>query len=108
MEYNLNNNPKTEKNQNSDGKKLNFNAILSFVSFFAIGFIAVAMLIALIVKGNSTASNVLRAIGESIAYIVCIILAFSWVKNHRQIPWIVCYVVFVVTIIVLYILTIQI
>ena len=36
----------------------------------------------------------------------CIAIAFSWVKSHRKIVWIVCYVVFVVTIIVLFILNV--
>lgn len=89
------------------GGKLSFNTLLSFVAYIAIGCIAVAMLLILILKDNPPVVNVLSSIGEAIAYIICIILAFSWVKTHKTVPWIVCYVVFVVTIVVLFILTIQ-
>lgn len=87
-------------------KKMDFNKALSFVAYIAIGCIAIAILLTLIFKNNTTLSNAFSSVGEAIAYIICIILAFNWVKTHKQIAWIVCYVVFVVTIVVLYILTI--
>lgn len=95
----------SEKN-NKDKQRFSYNSILSFVAFIAIGCIAIAILLTLIFKNNSTLSNSFRSIGEAIAYVVSIVLAFSWVKTHQHIAWIVCYVVFVVTIVVLYILTI--
>lgn len=92
--------------KNRENRKwINKNLILSFVAYIAIGFIAVALLLTLIFKGNTTVSNVFSAIGQVTAYIICIILAFYWVRAHKQIAWIVCYVVFVVTIVVLFILT---
>lgn len=110
MEVNLNENGenKGRKAEKKSFGKLNFNSILGLVAYIAIGCIAVAILMTLIFKSNSTVSNVFASIGEAVAYIICIILAFSWVKTHKQIPWVVCYVIFVVTIVVLYILTIQI
>jgi len=93
-------------NKKKTKTKLTSNALLSFVAYIAIGCIAVAILLTLIFKNNSTLSNVFGAIGEAIAYTICIILAFFWVKTHKHVAWIVCYVVFVVTIVVLYILTI--
>ena len=84
--------------------KSGFNTILSFIAYIAIGCIAVAMILILILKDNPPVVSVLRAVGEAIAYSICIVLSFSWVKTHKHIAWIVCYVVFVVTIVVLYIL----
>ena len=90
----------------TDKKKVDFNSILSFVAYIGIGCIAISLILTLILDGDVKLSSAFRSIGEVIAYIICIILAFSWVKNHKKIPWIVCYVVFVVTIVVLFILTI--
>ncbi len=86
--------------------KINFSSLLALVSYIGIGCIALALLFTLIFKGDTKLSDAFGAVGEVIAYIICIILAFSWVKNHKQVGWIVCYVVFVVTIVVLFILTI--
>ncbi len=90
--------------QKTNGGRISYNTALGFVAYIAIGCIAIAMLLTLIFKNDSSLSNVFSAIGESIAYILCIVLAFSWVKTHKHIAWIICYVVFVVTIVVLYIL----
>lgn len=106
MEVKFNGENQKESKPTKNKKNFNFNTILGFVAYIAIGCIAIAILLTLIFKNNSTVSNAFSSVGEAIAYIICIILAFSWVKTHKQIPWIVCYVVFVVTIVVLYILTI--
>ncbi len=87
-------------------RKLNLNSILSFSAYIGIGCIAISLLLTLILERDVTLSNAFESIGQAIAYILCMILAFSWVKTHRKIAWIVCYVVFVVTIMVLFILTI--
>lgn len=99
----------SDKNKSKDNDKKNrfsFNSILSFVAYIGIGCIAISLLLTLILERDVTLSSAFRSIGEVIAYVICIILAFSWVKNHKKISWIVCYVVFVVTIVVLFILTI--
>lgn len=98
-------NKKKEKIQIKD-KGINFTKILAFVAYIGIGCIAIALLLTLIFKGDTKLSNAFSAVGEVIAYSISIILAFLWVKSHKQIPWIVCYVIFVVTIVVLFILTI--
>lgn len=87
-------------------KNFSFNTILSFVSYIGIGCIAISLLLTLILERDVSLSSAFRSIGEVIAYLICIILAFSWVKNHKSIPWIVCYVIFVVTIVVLFVLTV--
>lgn len=86
--------------------KINFNSFLSLVSYIGIGCIAVALLLTLIFKGDTNLSSAFKTVGQVIAYIICIILAYTWVKSHKQVGWIVCYVIFVVTIVVLFILTI--
>ena len=87
-------------------EKLYFNQVLSFIAFIGIGFIAVALILALIFENNASISNAFRTIGEVIAYIISIFLAFFWVKSHPHKAWLICYVIFVVTIVVLYILTV--
>ena len=87
-------------------KKINFNMVLAFIAYIGIGCIAVALLLTLIFKGNTSVASAFRLVGEVIAYIICIFMAFTWVRVHRHIAWVICYVVFVVTIVVLFILTI--
>lgn len=87
-------------------KSLNFNQVLAFVAYIGIGCIAIALLLTLIFKGDTKLASAFSAVGQVVAYIISIILAYSWVKTHKQIAWIVCYVVFVVTIVVLFILTV--
>ncbi len=87
-------------------EKLSFNQILSFVAFIGIGCIAIALILTLIFENNVNVSNVFRTIGEVIAYLISIFLAFFWVKTHPHKAWLICYVIFVVTIVVLYILTV--
>ena len=79
---------------------------MAFVAYIGIGCIAVALLLTLIFKGDTKLSSAFSAVGQVVAYSISIILAFSWVKNHRRLGWIVCYVIFVVTIVVLFILTV--
>ena len=94
------------KGEIMSGKKISYNLALAFIAYIGIGCIAVALLLTLIFKGNTSVAEAFRLIGEVIAYMICIVLAFSWVRTHRHIAWVICYVVFVVTIVVLFILTI--
>ncbi|MBE7073767.1 MAG: hypothetical protein E7379_01595 [Clostridiales bacterium] len=82
------------------------NTVLSLIAYIGIGCIAVSLLLTLILANNSSLSNAFQAVGECIAYVLSIILAFNWVKSHKHVAWVVCYVVFVVTIIVLFILNV--
>lgn len=98
---------KDKKKLQKNKFKISFNNILSLIAFIGIGCIAISLLLTLIFERDSNLSNAFSAVGQVIAYILCIILAFSWVKSRgKSIPWIVCYVIFVVTIVVLFILTI--
>ena len=95
-----------DENKSKKNNKINYNQILAFVAYIGIGCIAVALLLTLIFKGDTKLADAFRAVGQVIAYTICIVLAYSWIKTHKHIAWIVCYVVFVVTIVVLFILTI--
>ena len=97
-----------ENEEQKTGKKkfvITKDLILAFTAYIGIGCIAIALLLTLILKGNTKLAGIFSAIGQVIAYLICIILAFYWVRQHRHVAWIVCYVVFVVTICVLFILT---
>ena len=89
----------TKKNQLST-----FNKVLSFCAYIGIGCIAIALLLSAIFKGDVKVASAIRSVGESIAYILSMILAYYWVKRKTHVGWLVCYVIFVVTIVVLYIL----
>ena len=92
---------------NNQNKKSSFAGVLALVAYIGIGCIAVSLLLTLILKNNTSVSNAFNIVGQMIAYILCIVLAFSWVRTHRHVAWIVCYVVFVVTIVVLFILQVK-
>ncbi len=87
-------------------KSLAANKILSFCAYIGIACIAIALLLSACFKGNTNVENVFRSIGEVIAYILAMILAFYWVRSRKHIAWLVCYIIFVVTIVVLYILVV--
>jgi len=90
----------------NEKKTSNTNQVLAFIAYIGIGCIAMALLLTLIFKGDTKLADVFSAIGQVIAYSISMILAFTWVKTHRHVAWIICYVIFVVTIVVLFILTI--
>lgn len=89
--------------ENKTENKKSFHAILPLIAFIGIGCIAISLLLTLILKNNTSVSGVFNIIGQTIAYLLSIIVAFSWVQKHRHIAWVVCYVIFVVTIVVLFI-----
>lgn len=94
-----------QREEKSQTKEVSsFNKILSFCAYIGIGCIAIALLLSAIFKGQTNIATIFRSIGEVIAYILAIILAFFWVRRKKHVAWIVCYVIFVVTIVVLYIL----
>ena len=95
------NTTKTEKQK----FRITKDMFLAFTAYIGIGCIAIALLLTLIFKGNTKLAGIFSAIGQTIAYLICIFLAFNWVRKHQHVAWIVCYVVFVVTIVVLFILT---
>ncbi|MBQ8908950.1 MAG: hypothetical protein IJY90_01475 [Clostridia bacterium] len=92
------------ENKNSRVIRFSKDKWLSLMAYIGIGCIAVSLLLTLVLANNSSLSQAFRRIGECIAYIISIIVAFNWVRTHKHVAWIVCYVIFVVTIVVLFIL----
>lgn len=84
-----------------------FQKILDFTAYIGTACIAIALMLSAIFKGVGNSGNLVNAfhiIGETIAYVLAIILAAFWVKRKRHIAWLICYIVFVVVIVVMYIL----
>lgn len=109
----MENNNLSEKKNDNEKRKIriktsgfSFSSFISLVAYIGIGCIAIALLFTLIFKNDSTVASAFKTVGEVIAYLISIILAYSWVKTHKHVAWIVCYVIFVVTIVILFILTI--
>ena len=84
--------------------KTSGSKIIQFFAYIATGFIAVALLLSVIFGGwaNGIAS-IFANIGQAIAYIVTMIIAAYYVRGKRHVAWLVCYIVFAVSIVVLYI-----
>lgn len=85
--------------------------ILDCVAYFAIIFIAIALIFRLAFKEHAPeVSGAFASIGECLAYIVCIWLGFYWVMrknyngwNKHNVWWLICWIVATVVIIVVYI-----
>lgn len=85
-------------------KKWSIEGILQFIAYLGTGLIAIALMLVTIFKGNGTISQACSQVGQAIAYIITMIVAGSWVRGRKHIAWLICYIVFVVAIVVLYIL----
>ncbi len=85
-------------------KNWSFTAVLQLVAYIGTGCIALALMLVTIFKGNGGLALVFSNIGQAIAYIITMVVAGSWVRGQRHMAWLICYVVFVVAIVVLYIL----
>lgn len=77
--------------------------ILEFCAYIGTGLIAIALLLS-VIFGSGSLSQAFSNVGQAIAYIVTMIIAGLWVRRKRHVAWLVCYIVFVVAIVVLYIL----
>ncbi len=85
--------------------------ILDCVAYFAVMFIAIALILKLIFKNNiPSVANAFQAIGECLAYIICIWLGLYWTLrkhgegwNKRNIWWLICWIVATVVIVVIYV-----
>ena len=78
--------------------------ILDFLAYFAIVFIAIALILRLALKQYApSVSNAFGAIGECLAYCICIWLGFYWTRRKQNIWWTVGGIVATVVIVVVYI-----
>lgn len=92
-------------------KKWSSTKILDCVAYFAIAFIAIALILKLGLKGHADQiSNAFGAIGECLAYVICVWLAFYWTMrkisggiNKHNVWWLVGWLVATIVIIIVYI-----
>lgn len=86
------------------GKNMSVERALQLIAYIGTALIAIALMLVTIFKGNGTVSQACSQVGQAIAYIITMIVAGSWVRSRKHIAWLICYIVFVVAIIVLYVL----
>ncbi|MBP3619543.1 MAG: hypothetical protein J6J24_02660 [Clostridia bacterium] len=105
----------SDNKNNKQPRKWSSTKILDCLSYFAIMFIAIALVLRLIFKhtGNQVLANSFQAIGECLAYVICIWLGFYWTMRKRgtgwtkhNIAWLICWIVATVVIVVIYILAV--
>lgn len=85
--------------------KVSGSRIIQFFAYIASGLIAVALLISAIF-GAGSVSRACECIGQAIAYIVTLIVAGYYVRGKRHIAWLICYIIFAVAIVVLYVVNV--
>ncbi len=82
-------------------------SFVNFLAYFAVAFIAVALILNKIFSGFSklaTVAGVLTLIAQIVAYTITAVYAFYFAKSKKHIGWMIAYVIFVIAIIVFLIL----
>lgn len=82
-------------------------SFVNFMAYLAIAFIAVALILGKILSAvglSSTVVGALNLIAQIIAYAITAVFAFYYAKSRRHIAWMICYVIFVIAIIVFLVL----
>ena len=82
-------------------------SFVSFMSYIAIAFIAVALILGKILSAFGLSSSVVGAlnlIAQVIAYTITAVYAFAFAKSKKSIGWMVAYIIFVVAIIIFLVL----
>jgi len=85
--------------------------ILDCVAYFAMAFIAIALILRLIFNEHTpSVAYAFQSIGECLSYIICIWLGLYWTLrqrrsgwNKRNIWWLICWIVATVVITIIYI-----
>ena len=80
---------------------------VNFLAYFAVAFIAVALILTKIFSSFSrleVVANVLEDVAKVIAYSITAVYAFYFAKSKKHIAWMVCYILFVIAIIVFFVL----
>ncbi len=80
---------------------------VNFLSYIAIAFVAVALVLAKIFDTFQLSSNLINAmtlIAQIIAYAITAVFAFYYAKSRKSIGWMIAYVVFVIIIVVFLVL----
>ncbi len=100
-----------KKKKKKEPRTWSTTKVLDCVAYFAIIFIAIALIFNLAFKSNTPdVAKAFETIGECFAYIVCILLGFYWTMrkrgtgwNKRNMWWLICWIVATVVIVVFYI-----
>ena len=82
-------------------------SFVSFLSYIAIAFIAVALILGKILSAVGLSSSVVGAldlIAQIIAYTITAVYAFAYAKSRKSIGWMIAYIIFVVAIIIFLVL----
>ena len=82
-------------------------SFVSFLSYIAIAFIAIALILGKILDAvglSSTVVNSLDLIAQVIAYAITAVYAFAYAKSRKSMGWMVAYIIFVVAIIIFLVL----
>lgn len=82
-------------------------AFVNFMAYIAIAFIAVALILGKIFSAvglSSTIIGALNLIAQVIAYAITAVFAFYYAKSRKHIAWMICYILFVIAIIVFLVL----
>ncbi len=80
---------------------------VNFMAYIAIAFIAVALILGKIFAAvglSSTVIGALNLIAQIIAYTITAVFAFYYAKSRKHIAWMICYILFVIAIIVFLVL----
>ena len=79
---------------------------VNFMAYIAVAFIAVALILTKIFSffELNAVTNALTLIAQIIAYAITAVFAFYYAKSKKHIAWMICYILFVIAIIVFLIL----
>lgn len=80
---------------------------INFLAYFAVAFIAVALILTKIFSAfpNMLAvASALTLIAQVVAYSITAVYAFYFAKSKKHIAWMIAYVLFVIAIIVFFVL----
>ena len=80
---------------------------INFMAYLAVAFIAVALILGKILGAVGLSSSIVGALNllaQVIAYTITAVFAFFYAKSKNHIAWMICYVIFVVAIIIFFIL----
>lgn len=102
---------KTTQKKEKKPRTWSSTKILDCLSYFAIIFIALALILKLIFKQHSPeVADAFQAVGECMAYVICIWLGLYWSLrmkgtgwNKRNIWWLIAWIVATVVIIIIYV-----
>ena len=80
---------------------------VNFLAYISIAFIAVALILGKIFSAFpklATVTSALSLIAQVIAYAITAVYAFYFAKSKKHIAWMICYILFVIAIIVFLVL----